>query len=160
MVFRCWDQQLLEGWGCRCRESDSIPHRVKGSVHRAAASQALVGGGMCHHGHESLSGGRCEMGSRGCRGSLSGSWLAWLGSGLGFTLDLLHPKLAAHLFGKRALVLLHGFARCKLASAELALPVWGALGCLSSSLLALLPQCMGPLLCKSLLLFLGLGCYP
>jgi hypothetical protein len=45
MVFRYWDQQLLEGWGYRKREPSSIPHRVEGSVHNATASWALVGGG-------------------------------------------------------------------------------------------------------------------
>jgi hypothetical protein len=64
-------------------------------------------------------------------GSLSGNWLAQLRSSLGTNLALLHPLLSAHLFGKRALVLLYGFVRCELVPAELALPVWGALGCLS-----------------------------
>jgi hypothetical protein len=95
-------------------------------------------GGALHCGQSSLSGEKREMGVRGCRGSLSGSQLAWLGSGLGFTLVLLQPILSAHLFGKRALVSLCSFVRCELASTELALLVWGALGCLSS-LLAFLP---------------------
>jgi hypothetical protein len=93
-------------------------------------------------------------------GSLRGSQLAWLRGGLGFTLVCLCPNLAAYLFGERASVLFHSFARCKLASTELTLLVWGILGHLRGDLLALLPRCVVPLPCKSLLLFLGLGGKP
>jgi hypothetical protein len=78
------------------------------------------------------------MGGGGYRGSLSRGWLAWLGSGFGFTLGQFHPNLTAHLLGKVASVMLHSFMRCELAPAELALPVWGVLAHLGSPL-TLLP---------------------
>jgi hypothetical protein len=56
--------------------------------------------------------------------------------------------------------MLHSFARCELAPAELALPLWDALGSLFSGFPAFPPRCAVPPPCKSLLLLLGLGCYP
>jgi hypothetical protein len=73
---------------------------------------------------------------------------------------LLCPRLAAHLFGNRAVVSLLGFVHGELTSAQFALLVWSALGHLIGSFSAFSPHCTCPFLCKMLLLFLGLGCYP
>jgi hypothetical protein len=109
-------------------------------------------------GHERV--GVCGMGGRGCRGLHFGGQLVWPGGGISITLALLHPRLAACLFRNRAVVLLLSFACGKLMSAQLALLVWLALGCLIGGFPAFLPCCACPFLCKTLLLLLGLSCYP
>jgi hypothetical protein len=53
-------------------------------------------------------------GGRGCRGLLGGGWLVQLRGGIHITLTLLYPRLAAHLFGNMAAVLLLGFVHGKL----------------------------------------------
>jgi hypothetical protein len=109
------------------RYSTSLLLAIVPEYQHTVASQALVRGAGAFPGGRGVGTGgvRVVGGDRGCRWLL-GHQLVQLGGGNGFTLTLLWSGCSTGPFGNRALVSLHSFVGCKLASTCLALPLWEA----------------------------------